>query len=883
MHIGCISIQGQARLPSRWGEHEKGHLKTNRNITRCLCVSKISGLLVISGDEARRVFYYYNPKGENKMFKADLHVHSRYSSTANDWMMKRMGAIESYTEPEDIYRVAKHSGMSFVTITDHNSIEGVLKLRDKYPDDVFTGVEVTTQFPEDGCKVHVLVYGLEEDEWREINSIRSNIYVLRDYIREQNLAHSVAHAVYSVNRKLTVTHLEKLLVLFDTFEGMNAGRNRFNSHQWKQLLESLSVETMKKLADKHTIEPYSSKPWIKGFTAGSDDHSALFIARAWTETDADSPEKFLDCIRQKQTVLSGTHNTYRDLALSIYKISHEYTKHYSSRSNKSMIYTVNELIFNDKPISLNKRLHLFRLKHFSKRKQLWQKVDRMVNSFRLLRGHPVSEKIPVIESSVDSLADAFLCETFSLIENAVQSVSPGGTMKALQSFISGVLLSTPYMSSIKDLYKSRNVINEITNSLSLEQYRKTPRILWISDTFDHLNGVAVTIHNILEKVSRNDRYCVKALVSVPKTSIPEHLHSMVINIPFIREITPDFYNTVTMRFPSLTRTLNAIESFEPDKIVISTPGPLGILGLMAAHLLGIPSTAVYHTDFTAQAVKMMGDTYLTECIEKFTRLFYNFSDSIKVPTNNYIDMLRDRRFESSKMSLFGRAVNIDMFDRVPDACRILASRYGLQDGFTFLYAGRVSEDKSISFIADIYTELQKFYPAVNLIVAGDGPDLETFRQKMRSYDGVIFTGRVSQKDMALLYSGSDMLLFPSVTDTFGMVVLEAHACGLPAMVSNIGGPCEIVHHNKTGYVIEADNRNKWINTALHLINMKELSPGQLNQMSIQARKHVEQGFSWDQNLKDLFDVSTNNTAPVFCPETRVFTDPSQNVTISSAA
>jgi len=128
------------------------------------------------------------------MAKADLHVHSRYSEHPSEWFLQRLGAGESYTEPDTIYNLAKSRRMDFVTITDHNRIDGVQILMEKYPDEVFMGVEATAYFPEDGCKVHILIYDFTPEQFDEIQRLRTNIYQLRDFIIANHLPYSLAHA-----------------------------------------------------------------------------------------------------------------------------------------------------------------------------------------------------------------------------------------------------------------------------------------------------------------------------------------------------------------------------------------------------------------------------------------------------------------------------------------------------------------------------------------------------------------------------------------------------------------------------------------------------------------------------------------------------------------
>ena len=220
------------------------------------------------------------------MAKVDLHVHSKYSGRPSEWFLKKIGTNESYSDPETIYASAISSGMDYVAITDHNAIDGALLLREKYGERVIVGVETTTYFPEDGCKVHLLIYGIGRSEFEEIQKLRENIYNLRDYIKARNLAHSIAHATYSVNKKLTIDHLEKLILLFDVFEGINGARSEKGNDIWMSSLKALTPDKIAQLKKKHNIEPFSETPWIKGLTGGSDDHAAMFIGRTYTSTAA---------------------------------------------------------------------------------------------------------------------------------------------------------------------------------------------------------------------------------------------------------------------------------------------------------------------------------------------------------------------------------------------------------------------------------------------------------------------------------------------------------------------------------------------------------------------------------------------------------------------
>ena len=102
-------------------------------------------------------------------------MHSKYSSHSQNPIIKILGSQESYSEPEDIYSLAKKRGMDLVTITDHDTIEGCLELKKSHPGDVLMGVETTAYFPEDGCPVHILLYGFNEEQFEIIQKVRTNI------------------------------------------------------------------------------------------------------------------------------------------------------------------------------------------------------------------------------------------------------------------------------------------------------------------------------------------------------------------------------------------------------------------------------------------------------------------------------------------------------------------------------------------------------------------------------------------------------------------------------------------------------------------------------------------------------------------------------------
>src|SRR5262249_41398748 len=266
-------------------------------------------------------------------------VHSKFSDRPTEWILRRIGSPECYTEPKTIYETAKRRGMQFVTISDHNCIQGALEIA--HHQDVFIGNEITTYFPEEGCKVHVLAWNITELQFKMIQELRENIYDLRDYLCQAKIAHACAHPLYSINDRLTLEHFERLLVLFSIFETMNGGRHKRGNELVLAILKSLDRQQFDEMSNRQKLRPCDETPWLKGFTGGSDDHSGVFIAKGYTVCpDSSSHEEFLNHVLQRRSVSGGLDGTPLSFAHSLYSIGYQYYRDRflkSSASNRDLV------------------------------------------------------------------------------------------------------------------------------------------------------------------------------------------------------------------------------------------------------------------------------------------------------------------------------------------------------------------------------------------------------------------------------------------------------------------------------------------------------------------------------------------------------------------
>ncbi len=246
--------------------------------------------------------------------RADLHCHSVASTEADEAALIAIGCPESFSAPSDVYAQAQSRGMDFFTITDHDSVEGVAQILDR--PNVLTGEELTCYFPEDGCKMHVLLWGLTREDHAAVQAVASDIYEVARYVEERNLAHAVAHPVYRQNDVLERWHLERLILLFKGFECLNGAHSPAHRDAFEPLIDALTPQTIDLLARRHKLPVRWNEPWKKTRTGGSDDHALLNVGRTWTEFPAEcsTTDDLLDCIRTARCQPGGEAGSSLKLA-----------------------------------------------------------------------------------------------------------------------------------------------------------------------------------------------------------------------------------------------------------------------------------------------------------------------------------------------------------------------------------------------------------------------------------------------------------------------------------------------------------------------------------------------------------------------------------------
>src|SRR5262245_39598704 len=199
--------------------------------------------------------------------KVDFHLHSHASNVTGYYAADAFAIPESHSEPLELYRLLRERGMTLITLTDHNSIDGVLELLDAGLPDVFISSEITTTFPEDGCKIHITAANVSEAQFAEAKRLRTNIYEMVGYLdaeiaRGAPLAYFMTHPFISTENRpygregaLSIEHIEKALLLCNCIEVHNGMRDESVHELTAAMLRSLDRALIEKLADKHGIQP----------------------------------------------------------------------------------------------------------------------------------------------------------------------------------------------------------------------------------------------------------------------------------------------------------------------------------------------------------------------------------------------------------------------------------------------------------------------------------------------------------------------------------------------------------------------------------------------------------------------------------------------------
>src|SRR6266700_553537 len=277
--------------------------------------------------------------------------------------------------------------------------------------------------------------------------------------------------------------------------------------------------------------------------------------------------------------------------------------------------------------------------------------------------------------------------------------------------------------------------------------------------------------------------------------------------------------------------LDYIQREKFTEIIISTPGPVGLTALLAAKMLNLQTSGIYHTDFPQYIRILTEDSFLESMAWRYMHWFYGQIDTVFINSEEYRQSWIKHGLDPSKLKILPRGLDTALFNPARREPAFL-EKFGARNGeVRLLYVGRNSREKDLDLLAAAYHRLRDEGLPVQLFIVGHGPYCEAFA---KSLPEAFFTGYLTGNDLATAYASADMFVFPSTTDTFGNVIIEAQASGVPAVVSDSGGPKELVQHDENGLITKSHDLDDFTRAIRALV----VDPARRKRMGNRARQSV---------------------------------------------
>ncbi|AIE61685.1 glycosyltransferase family 4 protein [Bacillus methanolicus] len=361
------------------------------------------------------------------------------------------------------------------------------------------------------------------------------------------------------------------------------------------------------------------------------------------------------------------------------------------------------------------------------------------------------------------------------------------------------------------------------------------RIALFSDTFyPQVNGVARTLKRLTDHMEKRG---IEYEIFVPELEdgiMYPNTHQFT-SFPFL------FYPECRTAIANPYNILKRVSDFSPDLVHIATPLTMGLYGIHAAKRLGIPMVASYHTHFD-QYLKYYKLTWLSSLLWRYMKWFHTPFEKIFVPSSDTKEYLEERGFHN--LSIWSRGVDCCLFNPEKKN-QYLRNRYQIKERYILLYVGRLSLEKDLHTLYKIIEEMPaEFQKEIHWVIAGDGPSYKEVLDHVKDKKNATLTGYLDGEELAKAYAEADLFVFPSTTETFGNVVLEALASGTPAIVADSGGVTRIVQNNATGMICRAHDHEHFLETIQQLL---------IDEMKREKMGHSARTYALKQSWESIFD------------------------------
>lgn len=324
------------------------------------------------------------------------------------------------------------------------------------------------------------------------------------------------------------------------------------------------------------------------------------------------------------------------------------------------------------------------------------------------------------------------------------------------------------------------------------------RICLVSETWSpDINGVAHTLGNISRELRARGvtLQLVRPRPADPQAPKAEGMESEL----QVRGMSVPGYKEVRIGWPATSKIRQLWKQQRPDAVYVATEGPLGWSALRAAERMSIPVVSGWHTNFDHYC-QDYGIPWMAPVVRSRLRHFHNRCAATLVPTHQQAQELGAFGFE--RVNVMARGIDGQNFDPVKRN-QALRDHWGAGPHQPVaLYVGRLAPEKNLDLLRDTFLDMQEARPDMRLVIVGDGPGRAGLEKALPD---AIFTGFISAKELPSHYASADIFIFPSLSETWGNVVLEAMASGLAVVAFRHAAGAELISHDEDGLQLAAND------------------------------------------------------------------------------
>lgn len=357
------------------------------------------------------------------------------------------------------------------------------------------------------------------------------------------------------------------------------------------------------------------------------------------------------------------------------------------------------------------------------------------------------------------------------------------------------------------------------------------KVALFTGNYNHIrDGVSLTLNRLVKFLLEHD---VDVLVFGPTTDNPEIEHEgTFIAVPSLKLPGRPEYR-ISRSFPADAK--KELEAFKPDIVHIATPDLLGYKALKWALGNNIPIVSSYHTHFSSY-LKYYKLTILEPFLWKYLGWFYNNCKQVYVPTQSMAEELGKKKIKSC-LKIWARGIESDKFSPAKRDETWRQKQGFKPNDVVVAFVSRLVWEKNLELFAEVVKKLIKNNGNTRAMVVGDGPAASEMKKLLPE---AVYTGFLEGEELSRAYASSDLFFFPSDTETFGNVTLEAMASGLPCVVADAAGSKSLVEHGKNGFLAPVENNDEFYDYVKRLTSDKDLR----KKMSLSSLKKASM-YSWD--------------------------------------